>query len=115
MHQRIADRLKRRFRQRLAVMFNEIIAFHTGFAVHRGGVAQGAPAASTRPAPGNIGIPEMQKLQGVTGRFLHRHIARHRGHQLQIKLGANSAAAIAAASSMPGSVSRMIGKRIVSP
>ncbi len=29
--------------------------------------------------------------------------------------GANSAAAIAAASSMPGSVSRMIGKRMVSP
>jgi hypothetical protein len=29
----------------------------------------------------------MQKLKGVAGRFLHRHVARHRGHQLQIKLG----------------------------
>ena len=88
MHQRVADRLKRRFRQRLAVMFNEIVAFHTGLAVHRGGVAQRANQRHRRAlGQGNIGVPEMQKLKGVAGRFLHRHVARHRGHQLQIKLG----------------------------
>jgi hypothetical protein len=29
----------------------------------------------------------MQQLQGVTGGFFHRHVPRHRRHQLQIELG----------------------------
>ncbi len=73
------------------------------------------PAAPAAPlGERNLRIPEMQQLQGIAGSFLNRDITRDGGHQLQVEFGGQKiAAAMATASSMPGSVSRKIGKRYV--
>ena len=56
--------------------------------MHRGGVAQRTHQRHRRPLrQRHIGIPEVQQLQRVTGRLLHRNVARHGGHQLQLQLG----------------------------
>ena len=87
MHKRITDSLEGRLRQRLTLMLNKVIPLHAGFAMHRGGVAQRTHQRHRRPLRQRyIGIPEMQQLQRVTGRLLHRDIARYGGHQLQIQL-----------------------------
>lgn len=88
MHQRIANGLKGRFRQWLTVMLDKIIPFHAGLAVHGGRIAQRAQERHRRSlSQRNLRLPEMQQLQGVTRGFFHRHVPRHRRHQLQIELG----------------------------
>ena len=88
VHKRITDRLEGRLRQRLTLELNKVIPFHTGFAMHRGSIAQRTHQRHRSALrQRHIGMPEVQQLQRVTGRLLHRDIARHGGHQLQIQLG----------------------------
>ncbi len=94
----------------LTVVFNKVIASHSRFTVYRA-ASRGARTSGTA-APWASGISHSRNaaVAGRCGWFSLPKHSRDSGHQLQIEFGGKNRGGNATASSMPGSVSRKIGK-----
>ncbi len=96
----------------LSVVLNKVVASHSRFAVHSA-ASRGARTSGTA-APWASGISHSRNaaVAGHCGWFSLPKHTRDSGHQLQVEFGGKNRGGKATASSMPGSVSRKIGKRM---
>ncbi len=98
-----------------SVVLNKVVASHSRFAVHRCPSRGARTSGTAAPWASGISASRNAAVAGHCGWFsLPKHYPDS-GHQLQVEFGGKNRGGNGAASSMPGSVSRKIGKRMFSP